>query len=339
MKTGDEIAQPRVVLASEGRTRPPTTKGREARHEDRRMRRARHRGESGARARRSSSALVEAGAAKVYAAARDERRVVARGPGSCHSRSTPRSRSRSRRPSRRANDVTLLINNAGELTLVQRADGEPAELDADFRTKVHRNARRHQGVPAGAGARSRRRDDRQRLVAGVARELPGPRRVLGVEGRGLLDDASLAPGAEEEAHRHPRGPSGSHRHRHGQGPPDAEDERRRHREGCCSPESRAARRRSFPTRWHSRWAPSGTRVPRSSSALSRASDTTTRSRGVRAAGLRPRGPLWTTKPPNKGEHHGHAILHHFIHRRPVSQGGVRRDQQRPRMVVGWRSTV
>lgn len=83
------------------------------------------------------SALVEAGAAKVYAAARDERKVSADSP-----RIVPLALD-STRPeqiaaaARRAEDVTLLINNAGVLTSFDVLAASQADLEADFRTNVY----------------------------------------------------------------------------------------------------------------------------------------------------------------------------------------------------------
>jgi len=83
------------------------------------------------------AALLQAGAAKVYAAARDERKLSAGGP-----RVVPLTLDTTRpeqiaAAARKATDVTLLINNAGVLTSYNVLTMGPAELDADFRTNVH----------------------------------------------------------------------------------------------------------------------------------------------------------------------------------------------------------
>ena len=83
------------------------------------------------------SALVEAGAAKVYAAARDERQVP-----KGDSRIVPLTLDTTKPDQiaaavKKANDVTLLINNAGVSTSYNVLTMSPAELDADFRTNVH----------------------------------------------------------------------------------------------------------------------------------------------------------------------------------------------------------
>jgi NAD(P)-dependent dehydrogenase (short-subunit alcohol dehydrogenase family) len=83
------------------------------------------------------SALVEAGAAKVYAAARDERQVFADG-----SRVVPVTLDVTKPEQiaaavRKAGDVTLLINNAGALNSFNVLTSSQADLDADFRVQVH----------------------------------------------------------------------------------------------------------------------------------------------------------------------------------------------------------
>ncbi len=83
------------------------------------------------------SALVEAGAAKVYAAARDERKL------SADSSRVVRLALDTTKPEqiaaavRKANDVTLLINNAGALTSYDVLVMSEADFDTDFRTNVH----------------------------------------------------------------------------------------------------------------------------------------------------------------------------------------------------------
>ena len=83
------------------------------------------------------SALVEAGAARVYAAARDERQVSADG-----SRVVPLTLDVTKpeqiaAAARKASDVTLLINNAGALNSFNMLTTRDADLDADFRVQVH----------------------------------------------------------------------------------------------------------------------------------------------------------------------------------------------------------
>jgi len=83
------------------------------------------------------SALVEAGAAKVYAAARDEKKLAALG-----SRVVPVKLDTARpdqvlAAARTANDVNLLINNAGSLSSFNVLTTSAEQLDADFRTNVH----------------------------------------------------------------------------------------------------------------------------------------------------------------------------------------------------------
>jgi NAD(P)-dependent dehydrogenase (short-subunit alcohol dehydrogenase family) len=83
------------------------------------------------------AALVEAGAAKVYAAARDERKVSAASPRVVPLRLDTTKPEQIAAAAGRAGDVTLLINNAGALTSYNVLTASPAELDADFRTNVH----------------------------------------------------------------------------------------------------------------------------------------------------------------------------------------------------------
>jgi NAD(P)-dependent dehydrogenase (short-subunit alcohol dehydrogenase family) len=83
------------------------------------------------------SALVEAGAAKVYAAARDEKKIVAAG-----ARVVPLALDTTRpeqiaAAAAKAGDVTLLVNNAGVSTSYNVLTMSQAEIDADFRTNVH----------------------------------------------------------------------------------------------------------------------------------------------------------------------------------------------------------
>ena len=83
------------------------------------------------------SALLEAGAAKVYAAARDERQIDVR-----DARIVPLTLDTTK-PDQiaaavgEAGDVTLLINNAGVATSQNVLTMGAAEIDADFRTNVH----------------------------------------------------------------------------------------------------------------------------------------------------------------------------------------------------------
>jgi NAD(P)-dependent dehydrogenase (short-subunit alcohol dehydrogenase family) len=83
------------------------------------------------------SALLEAGAAKVYAAARDERTVSAD-----RSRVVPLTLDVTKpeqiaAAAMKASDVTLLINNAGALNSFNVLTSSQADIDADFRVQVH----------------------------------------------------------------------------------------------------------------------------------------------------------------------------------------------------------
>jgi len=84
----------------------------------------------------SEATLLEAGAAKVYAAARDERQVVTNGPRVVPLTLDITKPEEIAAAARKAGDVTLLINNAGALNSHNVLTMSPAELDADFRTNV-----------------------------------------------------------------------------------------------------------------------------------------------------------------------------------------------------------
>jgi NAD(P)-dependent dehydrogenase (short-subunit alcohol dehydrogenase family) len=83
------------------------------------------------------SALLEAGAVKVYAAARDERTLSA-----TDARVVPLTLDVTKpeqvaAAARRAGDVTLLINNAGALNSFSVLTTSQADIDADFGVQVH----------------------------------------------------------------------------------------------------------------------------------------------------------------------------------------------------------
>jgi NAD(P)-dependent dehydrogenase (short-subunit alcohol dehydrogenase family) len=83
------------------------------------------------------SALVEAGAAKVYAAARDERTIVAAGPRVVPITLDVTKAEQIAAAARKAGDVTLLVNNAGALTSYNVLTASAADIDADFRVQLH----------------------------------------------------------------------------------------------------------------------------------------------------------------------------------------------------------
>jgi NAD(P)-dependent dehydrogenase (short-subunit alcohol dehydrogenase family) len=83
------------------------------------------------------SALVEAGAAKVYAAARDARKVSADDPRVVPLTLDVTKAEQIAAAVRKAGDVTLLINNAGALNSFNVLTSTQADLDADFRVQVH----------------------------------------------------------------------------------------------------------------------------------------------------------------------------------------------------------
>jgi NAD(P)-dependent dehydrogenase (short-subunit alcohol dehydrogenase family) len=83
------------------------------------------------------SALLEAGAAKVYAAARDERKLSADSPRTVPLALDTTKPEQIAAAARKANDVTLLINNAGALTAYDVLAASHEDFDADFRTNLH----------------------------------------------------------------------------------------------------------------------------------------------------------------------------------------------------------
>ena len=83
------------------------------------------------------SALLEAGAAKVYAAARDERKVRAEDPRVVPLALDTTKPEQIAVAAEKASDITLLVNNAGVLNSHDVLTASPAEIDADFRTNVY----------------------------------------------------------------------------------------------------------------------------------------------------------------------------------------------------------
>jgi NAD(P)-dependent dehydrogenase (short-subunit alcohol dehydrogenase family) len=82
-------------------------------------------------------ALLEAGAAKVYAAARDEKKLGAGNARVVPLRIDTTKSEEIAAAVAKAGDVTLLINNAGVATAQNVLTMGAAEIDADFRTNVH----------------------------------------------------------------------------------------------------------------------------------------------------------------------------------------------------------
>jgi NAD(P)-dependent dehydrogenase (short-subunit alcohol dehydrogenase family) len=83
------------------------------------------------------AALVEAGAAKVYAAARDERMIAADGSRVVALKLDTTNPEQIAAAVRRASDITLLVNNAGVATSANVLAASREAIDADFRTNVH----------------------------------------------------------------------------------------------------------------------------------------------------------------------------------------------------------
>ncbi|MEO8798682.1 MAG: SDR family oxidoreductase [Polyangiaceae bacterium] len=83
------------------------------------------------------SALVEAGASKVYAAARNERMISGGDSRVVPIRLDTTNPEQVAAAAKTANDVTLLINNAGVMSSYNVLTMSSAEIDADFQTNVH----------------------------------------------------------------------------------------------------------------------------------------------------------------------------------------------------------
>jgi NAD(P)-dependent dehydrogenase (short-subunit alcohol dehydrogenase family) len=83
------------------------------------------------------AALIEAGAAKVYAAARNPSGVSADGARVVPLTFDTTQPEQIAAAVRKANDVSLLINNAGALTSYDVLAASQADFDTDFRTNVH----------------------------------------------------------------------------------------------------------------------------------------------------------------------------------------------------------
>ena len=83
------------------------------------------------------AALVEAGAAKVYAAARDEGKVRADDARIVPVTLDVTKPEQIAAAVQKADDVTLLINNAGTMTSFNVLTMSRSDIDADFRVQVH----------------------------------------------------------------------------------------------------------------------------------------------------------------------------------------------------------
>jgi NAD(P)-dependent dehydrogenase (short-subunit alcohol dehydrogenase family) len=83
------------------------------------------------------SALLEAGAAKVYAAARDPRKVASKDPRVIPLALDTSKSEQVAAAARAAGDVTLLVNNAGVASATNVLTTSQAALDTDFGTNVY----------------------------------------------------------------------------------------------------------------------------------------------------------------------------------------------------------
>jgi len=83
------------------------------------------------------TALLQAGAGKVYAAARDEKQIEATSSRVVPLRLDVTKPEQIAAAASRAADVTLLINNAGTLSSFNVLTARQADIEADFRVQVH----------------------------------------------------------------------------------------------------------------------------------------------------------------------------------------------------------
>lgn len=83
------------------------------------------------------SALLQAGASKVYAAARDERQIVTANPRIVPLRLDVTKPDQIAAAASHAADVTLLINNAGTLSSFNVLSASQGNIEADFSVQVH----------------------------------------------------------------------------------------------------------------------------------------------------------------------------------------------------------
>lgn len=83
------------------------------------------------------SALLQAGASKIYAAARDERQIVAANSRVVPLRLDVTKPEQVAAAASQAADVTLLINNAGTLSSFNVLTASQANIEADFSVQVH----------------------------------------------------------------------------------------------------------------------------------------------------------------------------------------------------------
>jgi short-subunit dehydrogenase len=220
------------------------------------------------------SALVEAGAAKVYAAARDITKVSPVTSCVVPLALDTTNAEQIAAAARAAQDVMLLINNAGLASSHNVLTASPAEIDADFRTNVHGTLAVIKAfLPVLERARAG-----ATIVNVLSLVSLGSFPVLGGYSASKAAAYSITQAlrrgskasASTSSRRFPARStptwSGTSRCRRRARP----TWRRR-----CSPASSVAKRRSSPTLWRSRWVPSGTRATKSSSAPSRISESTT----------------------------------------------------------------
>ena len=219
------------------------------------------------------AALIQAGAAKVYAAARDERKVLAD-----DARVVPVTLDVTKPDEiaaavQKASDVTLLINNAGALTSFNVLTMTRSDIEADFRVQVHGTL------------------DVIKAFLPVLERAGGGATIVNVLSLASLASFPALGGysvSKAAAYSMTQALRSELRKKHIDvlavlpGPIDTDMVKdlampktspADTRAGCWR-ESRVATTRSSATPWHRRWVPCGTRVTRSPGARSRSSDIT-----------------------------------------------------------------
>ena len=190
-------------------------------------------------------ALLERGAAKVYALARDTTNASARTRASSPSRFDLTDVESIAAAARAAADATLLINNASTAAFAGPLDADPAairgEIAVNYEGTYGRSARSCRCSRPTAAAH------RQRALAAQPRQHAADDRLLGLQGGRALAHPGAAPGARDARHQGPRRLPGRHRHRHARRHRRAQDRRPPRSPRGCSTASPPTRRTSSPT--------------------------------------------------------------------------------------------
>ncbi len=232
-------------------------------------------------------ALLERGATKVYALARDTS-TVRSDPRVVAVRFDLRDADSIAAAAQRAADATLLINNASTAAFATPARGRPGRGARARSPSTSRALRDDPRVRPGARSQ-RRRADRQRPVAAEPRQharrwpaTPPPRRRL------TRSPRRCARCSPPRGITRPRRLPGRDRHRHARRHRRAEDAARRRRQPASSPGSPQTRRTSSPT-------PTPRRCPRSGGATPRRSNGPSPIWRPRREHPHPASPAWSSR--------------------------------------------